>query len=216
MKHGCSLFWGESVKDWRFMFRIPQIVLFLCIPIVLGAQPLWAEDNVLSTIQEATRQYEAGDYTGAASNLDYAAQLVRQQKSERMKALLPEPLTGWEGKEANAQALGAAILGGGVTVSRDYKRGSSNVSVEIVSDSPVLQSVLMMVNNPMFAGAGGGKLETLKGQRAILKFDSNKKSGEMYVVVDSRFVVTIKGRQISRDDLLAYGEAIDYTSLEKY
>jgi hypothetical protein len=29
-------------------------------------------------------------------------------------------------------------------------------------------------------------------------------------------VVTIKGRQISRDDLLAYGEAIDYTSLEKY
>ena len=198
------------------MSRIPQILLFFCIPTMLGAYPLWAADNVLSTIQEATRQYQAGDYTGAASNLDYAAQLVRQQKSERMKALLPEPLSGWEGKEANAQALGAAILGGGVTVSRDYKRGSSNVSVEIVSDSPVLQSVLMMVNNPLFAGAGGGKLETLKGQRAILKFDSNKKSGEMYVVVDSRFVVTIKGRQISRDDLLAYGEAIDYTSLEKY
>jgi hypothetical protein len=183
---------------------------------VLWAQPLWAEDNVLSTIREATRQYEAGDYTGAASNLDYAAQLVRQQKSERMKALLPEPLDGWEGREANAQALGAAILGGGVTVSRDYRRGSSNISVEIVSDSPVLQSVLMMVNNPMFAGAGGGKLETLKGQRAILKFDGDKKKGEMYVVVDSRFVVTIKGHHITQDDLLAYGEAIDYTSLEKH
>ena len=78
---------------------------------------------MLSTIKEATRQYEAGDYTGAASNLDYAAQLVRQQKSERMKALLPEPLPGWEGKEASAQALGAAILGGGVTVSREYKKG---------------------------------------------------------------------------------------------
>lgn len=171
---------------------------------------------MLSTIREATRQYEAGDYTGAASNLDYAAQLVRQQKSERMKALLPEPLDGWEGKEANAQALGAAILGGGVTVSREYKRGSSSISVEIVSDSPVLQSVLMMVNNPMFAGAGGGKLEALKGQRAILKFDSGKKSGELYVVVDSRFVITIKGRQISREDLVAYGEAIDYATLEKH
>jgi hypothetical protein len=198
------------------MSRIPHTALFLCIPIVLSAQPLWAEDNVLSTIREATRQYEAGDYTGAASNLDYAAQLVRQQKSERMKALLPEPLDGWEGKEANAQALGAAILGGGVTVSREYKRGSSSISVEIVSDSPVLQSVLMMVNNPMFAGAGGGKLEALKGQRAILKFDSGKKSGELYVVVDSRFVITIKGRQISREDLVAYGEAIDYATLEKH
>ncbi|MDD2463635.1 MAG: hypothetical protein PHI97_06525 [Desulfobulbus sp.] len=197
------------------MPRIPQRLVFLTLGVLLCTQPLRAEDNVLGTIREATRQYEAGDYTGAASNLDYAAQLVRQQKSEHMKSLLPAPLNGWEGKEANAQALGAAILGGGVTVSRDYKRGASSISVEIVSDSPVLQSVLMMINNPMFAGAGGGKLETLKGQRAIIKFDSGKKSGEMYVVVDSRFVVTIKGRQVTREDLMAYGESIDYTSLEK-
>lgn len=185
------------------------------LALILWSQPLQAEDNVLSIIKEATRQYETGDYSGAASNLDYAAQLVRQQKSERMKALLPEPLPGWEGKDASAQALGSAILGGGVTVSRDYKKGSANLSVEIVSDSPVLQSLLMMVNNPMFAGAGGGKLETLKGQRAIVKYDGSKKSGELYVVVASRFVVTIKGRQVAREDLLAYGEAIDYRILEK-
>lgn len=198
------------------MPRILQRLFILIAGILLCAQPLRADDNVLSTIREATRQYETGDYTGAASNLDYAAQLVRQQKSERMKALLPAPLNGWEGKEANAQALGAAILGGGISVSRDYKRGASSISVEIVSDSPVLQSVLMMINNPMFAGAGGGKLESLKGQRAILKLDSGKMNGEMYVVVDSRFVVTIKGRQVTRKDLIAYGEAIDYTLLEKY
>ena len=191
-------------------------VLLLILAMALHVSVLYADDNVLSTIREATRQYESGDYTGAASNLDYAAQLVRQQKSERMKSLLPEPLSGWEGREANAQALGAAILGGGITVSRDYKRGSSSLSVEIVSDSPVLQSVLMMVNNPVFAGAGGGKLENLKGQRAILKFDSGKKSGELYVVVDGRFVVTIKGRQVTREDLIAYGEAINYAMLEKH
>ncbi len=198
------------------MSTFPQRVLPLILAMVLHVPAVHADDNVLSTIREATRQYEAGDYTGAASNLDYAAQLVRQQKSERMKARLPEPLSGWEGKEANAQALGAAILGGGITVSRDYKRGPSNLSVEIVSDSPVLQSVLMMVNNPVFAGAGGGKLENLKGQRAILKFDSGKKSGELYVVVDGRFVITIKGRQVAREDLIACGEAINYATLEKH
>ena len=87
--------------------------------------------------------------------------------------------------------------------------------MEIVSDSPVLQSVLMMVNNPMFAGAGGGKLETLNGQRAILKYDGKRKSGELYVVVASRFVVTIKGREVDQDDLLDYGKAIDYRILER-
>ena len=184
-------------------------VLFLALPLHAG------EDTVLSTIKEATRQYQAGDYSGSASNLDYASQLIRQKKSEKMKDLLPEPLPGWDGKEASAQALGAAVLGGGVTVSRDYTRGASTISVEIVSDSPVLQSVLMMLNNPVFAGAGGGRLETVKGNRSVLKFDSGKKSGELYSVVASRFVVTVKGRQVAREDLLAYGEAMDYRVLEE-
>ena len=194
------------------------ILLCLGIPLALlcltKISPA-AEDTVLTTIKEATRQYQAGDYSGAASNLDYASQLIRQKKSEKMKALLPEPLAGWEAKEASAQALGAAVLGGGVTVSRDYTKGPAFVSVEIVSDSPVLQSVLMMINNPVFAGAGGGKLETIKGQRAVLKYDSGKQSGELYIVVASRFVITIKGRQVAREDMLAYGQAMDYRVLEK-
>ncbi len=189
--------------------------IVLALALVLSAQPLLAEDNVLSTIKEAIRQYQAGDYTGASSNLDYASQLVRQQKSEKMKGLLPTPPPGWYAGEASAQALGAAILGGGVTVSRDYTKGSSVVSVEIVSDSPVLQSVLVMINNPMFAGAGGGKLETVKGQRAIIKFENNKQSGELYIVVATRFVITIKGRQVTREDLLAFAEIMDYRVLEK-
>lgn len=189
--------------------------IVLILGLLLCSQSLRAEDSVLSTIKEAIRQYESGDYTGAASNLDYASQLVRQQKSEKMKGLLPAPPAGWQAGEASAQALGAAILGGGVTVSRDYTKGPAAVSVEIVSDSPVLQSVLMMINNPMFAGAGGGKLETLKGQRAIIKYDSSKKSGELYIVVASRFVVTIKGRQAAQEDLLTFAEAIDYRVLEK-
>ena len=189
--------------------------IVLALAIILSAQPLLAEDNVLSTIKEAIRQYQAGDYTGASSNLDYASQLVRQQKSEKMKGLLPTPPAGWQGGEASAQALGAAILGGGVTVSRDYTKGSSLVSVEIVSDSPVLQSVLVMINNPMFAGAGGGKLETVKEQRAIIKYESGKKSGELYIVVASRFVITIKGRQVTREELLAFAEIMDYRVLEK-
>lgn len=189
--------------------------IVLALAIVLCSQPLLAEDNVLSTIKEAIMQYQAGDYTGASSNLDYASQLVRQKKSEKMKGLLPAPPAGWQAGEASAQALGAAILGGGVTVSRDYTKGSSAVSVEIVSDSPVLQSVLVMINNPMFAGAGGGKLETVKGQRSIIKYENGKKSGELYIVVASRFVITIKGRQVTREDLLAFAEIMDYRVLEK-
>ncbi|WP_028582288.1 hypothetical protein [Desulfogranum japonicum] len=174
-----------------------------------------ADDTVLKTIDEAVKQYKAGDYAEAASNLDYASQLVRQQKSENMKKLLPPPLSGWKAGETNAQAIGSAVLGGGVTVSRDYYKGNSKLSLEIVSDSPVLQSVLMMINNPMFAGAGGGKLETLNGQRSIIKYDSVKRSGDIYVVVASRFMVTVKGDGIDRTDLINLAKAVDYKQLSE-
>lgn len=191
--------------------------LFLAIWTIGLCQPLHAEsDDVLTTIDQAVKQYNEGDFAGAASNLDYAAQLVRQKKSEKMKELLPKPLEGWEAGEGTSQAMGTAIFGGGVTVGRRYTKGTSTVNVEIVSDSPVLQSVLMILNNPIFAGAGGGNLETIKGQRAIVKYNSENRSGDINIVVAGRFMVTLTGHQVERSDLIAYAEAIDYQAVTKY
>ncbi len=197
----------------------PQVLytlLFLlaaCLPgLVMAAE---GTDDILTTIDQAVKQYRVGDYAGAASNLDYASQLVRQKKSEHMKDLLPEPLPGWQAKPASAQTLGTAVFGGGVTVSRDYSKGTSTVAMEIVSDSPVLQSVMMMLNNPMFAGAAGGSLITVQGQRAILKFDDKAHKGEVDIVVANRFMVTVKGNQVDKQTLLDYASAIDFVLLAK-
>lgn len=171
------------------------------------------QDDVLKAIDEAGRQYKADDFAGAVSNLDYAGQLIRQKKSERMKALLPEALPGWQAKTATAQILGAAVFGGGATVSRDYVTSSgATVSVEIVSDSPVLQSIIMMLNNPLFAV---GSLQTVKGQRAMIKYDEKDRGGEVNVVVAGRFIVTVKGRGIDQPVLVRYAEAVDFEALAK-
>ena len=199
------------IKSRSVFVLIVLVVSYLPIAVVAAED----KDDVLTTIDEAVKQYRAGDFAGAASNLDYASQLVRQKKSERMKDLLPEPLAGWQGKPANAQALGTAVFGGGVTVSRDYTKGDGSVSIEIVSDSPVLQSVMMMLNNPMFAGASGGSLKTIKGQRAIIKYDEGAHSGDINIVVAGRFMVTVKGNRVDQNTLIGYAEAIDFASLAK-
>ncbi|MCW5205955.1 hypothetical protein VU08_03355 [Desulfobulbus sp. F5] len=173
-------------------------------------------DDIITTIEEAVRQYRANDFAGAISNLDYATQLIRQKKSERMKALLPEPLLGWQAKPALAKSLGTAVFGGGSTVSRDYFiGGGAIVSVEIISDSPVLQSIIMMLNNPLFAGASGGNIQTIKQQRAMLKYNEQDHSGEINIVVAGRFIVTVKGRAVDQIVLFSYAEAVDFEALAK-
>lgn len=185
------------------------------LALTLLASPVFAEDEVLRTVDEAVSQYKKGDFAGAASNLDYASQLIRQKKSEEMKSLLPEPLAGWTAEPASAQALGTAVFGGGITVSRSYSNPPASLSIDIVSDSPLLQSLVMMLNNPMFVGASGGKLEAVKGQRAIVKYNESTRSGDLNIVVDNRFMVTVKGQKIGREDLLAFAGLIDFTELAK-
>ncbi len=194
------------------MYKIGLCLVLVMTGIFCFSPPVKADD-VLNIINQAVKQYKSGDYTGAASNLDYASQLVRQKKSEKMKDLLPKPLAGWQAEPPTAQAVGTAVFGGGITVSRDYKKDNSLVTVEIVSDSPILQSLMMMLNNPMFAGASGGILVTIKGQRAILKYDAAGRTGDVNVVAAGRFMVTVKGQRVNKSDLLAYAGAVDYKAL---
>ncbi|MCI5146510.1 MAG: hypothetical protein D3923_13530, partial [Candidatus Electrothrix sp. AR3] len=107
------------------------------------------------------------------------------------------------------------VCGGwGVTVSRDYFTAQgATVSIEIVSDSPVLQSIIMMLNNPLFAGASGGNLQTIKQQRAIVKYDEKEQDGEVNIVVASRFIVSLEGHKIDLAMLIRYAEAVDFEAL---
>ncbi|MCI5132665.1 MAG: hypothetical protein D3904_14400, partial [Candidatus Electrothrix sp. EH2] len=102
------------------------------------------------------------------------------------------------------------------TVSRDYytDKGAA-LSIEIVSDSPVLQSIMTMLNNPMFAGAAGGMIKTIKRQRAMIKYDEDDRKGEVDIVVDSRFMVTVKGHGVEKQTLLKFSESIDFDALAK-
>jgi len=208
----------NSLAGYSFFCPENSMRTLLCAVLLalnLLAHPALAQDEVLRTVDEAVSQYRKGDYAGAASNLDYASQLIRQKKSEEMKKLLPEPMNGWTAEPASAQALGTAVFGGGITVSRSYARPPSSLSIDIVSDSPLLQSLVMMLNNPMFVGASGGKLEAVNGQRAIVKFNETTRSGDLNIVVDNRFMVTVKGQKIEREDLLAYAGRVDFSALAR-
>jgi hypothetical protein len=127
------------------------------------------------------------------------------------KELLPEPPSGWEAEEATSASAGAAMFGGGVTAERSYSKGDSTVTVKLITDSPVMQGVMMMMGNPMFANADGGKLERIKGQKAIFK--NKDGSGSVNIVVNGALLVQIEASDTSDADLRKFAEAIDYAKL---
>ncbi len=180
---------------------------------ILLALPVWADD-VEDSIKEGLELYKAGEYQEAVESLNYAVQLIQQQKGRSLEKLLPEPLSGWEVEETASQAAGAAMFGGGVSAQRSYRKGDAYVTVLIAADSPLIQTMVAMFANPMIVSSDGGRLQRIQRQKAIVKYDEDDRSGSINIVVDRRFLVNVEGSDVSQDELVAYARAIDYKALK--
>lgn len=172
-------------------------------------------DDILVEIEEAVKSYKAGDYSGAASGLDFAAQQIRQLQAGRVSEALPAPLKGWEAEDVETTAMGGAMFGGGISAARNYSKGNTNVEITILSDTPMLQGALMMINNPVMVTSSGQKLTRIKGKKAIVNFDNGNRSGEINVVVANSILITVRGSDATLEDVTAYAEAIDYDLVAK-
>lgn len=194
------------------MLKRQLVTLFFC---ALGAvcAPLQADD-VTDSIQEASEAYAKGDTAKALESLNYAVQLMQQAKAQGLEALLPAPLSGWTAEKAESTAVGAAMFGGGITVERRYSKDNSSVHVQIVTDSPMLQGLMTLFSNPMFASSSGGKLEKIAGQKVISTYDASTKTGDYQFAVANKYMVTVKGDQVSAEEMQAYAEGIDFKKMQ--
>jgi len=105
-----------------------------------------------------------------------------------------------------SQATAASLFGGGLTAERTYTKEKSIVKISIITDSPVLQSMIMMFSNPIFA-ASVGQFELINGYKGIVNYQNN--GGDINIVINNRFLITLKGKSVSRDDLMDYAKTVD-------
>lgn len=164
-------------------------------------------DDIKDALQEALQAYEQGDMALAKENLGYATHLLNQMGADHLAKVLPPPLAGWEGFEAEASAGTTAFFGGGLQASRTYRKDDQQVQVEIIGDSPLMSQMMMIMANPALAGSMGKMIKVGK-QRGILDT-----SGKIMVIVNNRFMVSVDG-DAEAANKMAYAEAIDFNALQ--
>ncbi len=170
-------------------------------------------DEATDALANAKSAYEAGNYSEAIQQIDFASTLIRQKKAEAVVKLLPNAPSGWVADEA--ESVGSqGMLGGIVGAQRSYRRDSGgSVKIDIQSDSPLIQSMGMMFANPMLLAGSGAKLESHKGQKLAVDYKNSSKSGDVKAVVDNRYLVSIDGSDLTRDELLSFAKSVDYARL---
>lgn len=178
---------------------------------VFGMMSAAVADDVTEQLNEAIKAYENKDYSAASTALDLAATLIRQLGAEVWKTVLPEPLPGWEGEDAESTSVGAAMLGGGTSVSRKYKKGSDNVEITVMTNSPVLQGIGALLTGGMVSSPDM-KLSIIGGR----KMTYTKSENSYQTLVANKALVKVEGSKgVDDATLRAYVAAIKFQQIEK-
>ena len=188
----------------------------MLIVALLGFSSITVADDVSDSISEALKHYEKQSYSSAVESLTYATQLIQQKKGDALILLLPKALDGWKAEKPSSQSAAGGMFGGGLTAEGKYKKGSASVKVQIFADSPMVQSMAMLFSNPLVIGSSGGKLEKIAGHKAIVKFEDDKKRGEIKLLIANRFFIQLEGRDTTAEALKNYAKTIDYDKLAKF
>ena len=178
-----------------------------------GSVPVGRADEVSDTIAAAARHYARGEKSRAASELEYAAQIIRDARSAALLRFLPRPLKGWTAPDGAGETVGAPGLEGGSTAARDFMLRDSVVSVSIAAESAALKAAVVMLSNPLLATADGGHLERIGQQQAIVKYDAARRAGTVTLVVGKRYVVSVTGSAVDWEALRAYASGVDFVGL---
>ncbi len=186
-------------------------VLVLLASVLATAQTV----NIPAQIDKGKALFAQGKYSEAVTELNVAISQIQSLQMEQYKTVFPAPLAGWQADEFEGNTAGMAFMGGGISVSRNYSMddGQKSVKIEMVSDSPLLSSIMMMYSNPMFLG--DKKIVMLGSEKAVEEWNAEDQSGTLQIVVANRVLFTVNGSGIpSKDVLYSYAGKIDFAKLK--
>jgi hypothetical protein len=193
---------------------------YLCIPISLFIFISYCfsqNTDIPAQIDKAKSLYSQGKYSESINELNVAISQIQNLLMDKYKTVFPAALNGWDADEFETSAAGMAFMGGGISVSRNYNTndGATYVKIEMVSDSPLLSSIMMMFSNPMFLG--GKKIVNLGSEKAIEEWNGEDQSGTLQIVIDNKVLFTVNGNDIANKDIMySYANKIDFAKLRTF
>ncbi|MCF8031453.1 MAG: hypothetical protein K9K66_17785 [Desulfarculaceae bacterium] len=176
------------------MKRIALLALSLLMVLSLTLPAM--ADEISGQLEKGLKLYNDGKLSQAIGEIEFALAQLKQKKAEALSKIFPEAPSGWTAEKAKGSSAGGAMLGGGISASQRYRDGGKGrVKVEVVTDSPLIQSLAMMLSNPMFLQSGNaGKLVRFQGHKAVLKDQGER--AELQSLIDNKVLVRVSARRV--------------------
>ncbi|MPR33207.1 hypothetical protein [Salmonirosea aquatica] len=166
--------------------------------------------NAMEAIQQMADKAKEMQEKGPVDPVDFRS----------LKELLPSEAAGLDRTEATGEKNGAM----GFSISQaqgKYEKDDSRIEVDIVDTGGVGGMAMMgmaawaMAEVDKETASGYEKTTRINGMKAYEKYDNDGKDGEINVIVADRFVVNVKGRNVTMDQIKDTLDDLDLDKLAK-
>jgi len=129
-------------------------------------------------INEALNYVKAKNYKQAQMSLQDAINELNNFTAKEVLNVLPLEVNGLKADQSedafNSAAMG--MIGGGTTISRKYKgeKSYNTAEVSIITNSPMIASLSMFINNPALANGNNQKSIRIGTRRAMIKTETDE------------------------------------------
>lgn len=171
---------------------------------LLAAVPAHA-DEITDQLDQARKYYEEGDLPGAIAELEFALQAMRGRIGAALVATFPPPPAGWTVSDAGDQQQASIPMMGGTMISRTYRDGGSEASIEaqLMSGGGFLQGLAGMFMNPqVLAAQPNAKRVRVGRENAVVTYDPEGKSAQLVLDIGGKATIMLQGHNVASGDPL--------------
>lgn len=165
-------------------------------------------DEVVEQIELGLELYQEQEYGAAITELEFAIEDMRKMMSGLIAQTFPDAPDGWTAHEASSGSAGggaAAMFGaGGTSLERTYQQddGDGQMTASMMLDSPLIQSMGAMFNNPaMIAAQPNMERVRLGREAAVVKWEPERSRAEVTLLLDGRIMMQVKGENLESQDV---------------
>jgi hypothetical protein len=175
----------------------------LALSATLIAAPPLSADQVREQLELAIELYGEGDFGGALTELEFAMDDLRKLVAGRIGEGFPDAPDGWTAAEVQSGG-GAGMFGAaGTMLTRGYREqgGQRRMEATLWADSPMVQGIAMLLNNPAMISAQPNMERVRIGREsAVLKWEPNRSQAEVSLLLDGRILLQVSGSNLSEPD----------------
>lgn len=177
--------------------------------IVLALSYIAKAQDFNTNIQTARQSYSSGNLENSRFAMQQMLQELDIISGKETLKILPITLAGLNAKVAEDEVSGAAGFAGAI-IHREYESADKRITLEIISNSPLISSVNAILALPFIGAGSNGDQKVIKidGYKALIQkgSDSVNPSYEIQVPLGSA-LITVKTENYA-DDIVNLANSI--------